>query len=42
MTQCQIDGDCPAIVALRSGDVIAAEGVFEFWQVRECRENKQD
>lgn len=33
MTQCQIDGDCPTILALRSGDVIAAEGVFEFYQV---------
>lgn len=33
MTQCQIDGDCPTIVALRSGDVVAAEGVFEFYEV---------
>lgn len=31
--QCQIDGDCPTIKALRSGDVIAAEGVFEFYYV---------
>lgn len=33
MTQCQIDGDCPTIKALRSGDVIAAEGIFEFYEV---------
>jgi hypothetical protein len=34
MTQCQINGDCPTIKALRSGDVIAAEGVFEFYEAR--------
>lgn len=34
MMMCQIDGDCPTIKAMKSGEMETADGVFEFFHVK--------